>query len=438
MRKLDLSILVLVAGLVAGAPAFAEIGALDDVPAATLLLPHFSVDLDNPGGLTTLISINNASEAPAIAHVTVWTDLSIPTLAFNVFLTGFDVYTLNLRDLFTGGMTPLTSHNQTSISPRGAFSITTNPVSGVGPGSVSCNGQLPLPPLPAQHIAHLRAAHTGQASPIFGGLCSGVEHGDNVARGYVTVDSANFCTLDQPTGVGYFIAGGLGAASNLNQLWGDFFYVDPDNNFAQGEMLVHLEASDALGAANYTFYRRYSGGADQREGLASTWASRFLNGGAFSGGTELIAWRDSKRTIFPFSCALVAPAPYPLGHSQVVSFDEEENPDIPIPPPFFPPLPPGNNNPFPWEANRTRVGGPDFPVAVPFGWIYMNLNTAVPGSQVPFEPLTQSYVMALHSASGRFSVGYGGLSFDNVTDPAAATNLILPECDGPPDPPGCF
>lgn len=293
----------------------------------------------------------------------------------------------------------------------------------MGPGSTSCNGQLPLPPLPAGHIAHLRAAHTGQPSAFYGGLCSGAAHGDNVARGYVTVDSVNFCTLDPPTGVGYFIAGGFGAANNLNQLWGDYFYVDPDDNFAQGEMLVHLEASNALGAGNYTFYRRYSGGSDQREGLATTWATRFLNGGPFTGGTELIVWRDSKRTISPFSCALAAPAPFPLGHQQVVAFDEQENPDVSVPP-FFPPLPP--HFPFPWEANRTPVGSFDLPVPTSFGWIYMNLNHPVPGSQVPFEPLTQNYVGTLHSAQGRFSVGYGGLSFDNVTDPALATNETLP------------
>jgi hypothetical protein len=94
--------------------------------------------------------------------------------------------------------------------------------------------------------------------------------------------------------------------------------------------------------------------------------------------------------------------------------------------------------PFPWESNRTRVGGPDFPVAFNFGWIYMNLNTAVAGSQVPFEPVAQSYLVGIHSAEGRFSVGYGGLSFDNVTDPAGASFVTVPQCDGFPDPNGCF
>lgn len=51
-------------------PARAEIGTIDAVPAATLLLPYFEVDLTNPNGITTLFSVNNASASAAVAHVT--------------------------------------------------------------------------------------------------------------------------------------------------------------------------------------------------------------------------------------------------------------------------------------------------------------------------------------------------------------------------------
>ncbi|HXO29718.1 MAG TPA: hypothetical protein VOA80_20365, partial [Thermoanaerobaculia bacterium] len=53
--------LVLAVLLLAAAPAMAVICTIDAVPAATLLLPYFEVDLNNPNGLTTLFSINNAS-----------------------------------------------------------------------------------------------------------------------------------------------------------------------------------------------------------------------------------------------------------------------------------------------------------------------------------------------------------------------------------------
>ena len=416
--------------------AFAVVGAIDDVPAASLLLPYFAVDLNNPQALTTLFSINNASAAPAIAHVTLWTDLSVPTLDFNVYLTGYDVVTFNLRDLFENGITPSTSHDDVTVSPVGVFSLTTNPVSGVGPGSVSCDGQLPLPPLPGTLLNHIRNAHTGQASAVFGGDCSGVDFGDNIARGYITIDNVNFCTLDFPGDAGYFITGGAGAANNINQLWGDYFYVDVANAFAQGETLVHLEADDTLGAANYTYYYRYSSGADQREGLASTWATRYATGGAFSGGTDLVVWRDAQRSIAPFTCGTI-PSPYPLAQNQIVIFDEEENPDVPATTPFSPALPGTSLIPFPWEANRTEVGGANFPVPFNFGWLYLNLNTTITGSVVPFNPIVQNHVSTIMDADGLFSVGYDGIALDNVTDPAMAVDVLLPVCDGSPDPAGC-
>src|SRR5436309_9338206 len=86
-----------------GRPAGAVICTIDDVPAATLLLPYFEVDAANGSGITTLFSINNASATAVLAHVTVWTDLSVPVLDFNVYLTGYDVQSLNLRDILING-----------------------------------------------------------------------------------------------------------------------------------------------------------------------------------------------------------------------------------------------------------------------------------------------------------------------------------------------
>src|SRR5262245_9397189 len=66
-------------------------------PAATLLLPIFDVNLTAAAGAgeTTLFTITNVSNAPQIAHVTVWTDWSFPILDFNIFLTGYDVQAVN-------------------------------------------------------------------------------------------------------------------------------------------------------------------------------------------------------------------------------------------------------------------------------------------------------------------------------------------------------
>src|SRR4029077_842888 len=119
-------LLAMIGLMMAAGQARAVICTGDDVPAATLLLPYFEVDGTNPNGVTTLFSINNASATAILAHVTVWTDLSYPVLDFNVYLTGYDVQSINLRDILLNGVLPQTaSAGQDpgdSISPKGPFS----------------------------------------------------------------------------------------------------------------------------------------------------------------------------------------------------------------------------------------------------------------------------------------------------------------------------
>ena len=103
---------VILALLLAGSaarsrPASAAVCHLESVPAATLLLPYFEVNLNDPNGLTTLFSVNNASATAVLAHVVLWSDLSVPVLAFT---TGGIVYpTLYLLGWasFTGHGSPL-------------------------------------------------------------------------------------------------------------------------------------------------------------------------------------------------------------------------------------------------------------------------------------------------------------------------------------------
>ena len=430
MSRLWVSCL-LAALLTFATPALAAIGTSDDVPAATLLLPYFEVDLDDPNGVTTLMSVNNASASAVLAHVVLWSDLSIHVLDFNIYLTGYDVQSINLRDVLVGGNLPLTASDgqdpYDSISPQGPASQDVN--------FASCEGVLPLenPALDGTYLDHVQSALTGQPSVLFfGGLCAGVDHGDRIARGYVTVDAVDKCSIDFPQDPGYFVDGGAmdpdgpGTATNQNVLWGDYFYIDAEQSFAQGETLVHIEATGpstspgGLGSANYTFYYRYSGGADNREGLGSVFAARFIDGGEFDGGTNLIVWRDSKRSILPFSCVLVAPAPFPLGQNQIVVFDEEENLEVPEGCTISPCPPEEALIPFPWEAQRTKVRGLTLPATPNFGWIFLNLNYTVAGSQVPFDPLMQNWVSVTMDAKGRLSVGFDAIQLGNVTDPATA------------------
>jgi hypothetical protein len=426
--------------------AAAEIGTIDNVPAATLLLPYFEVDLDNENGVNTLFSINNASATATLAHVTFWTDESIPTLDFDVYLTGYDVVTVSVRDVFNGILPRTASAGQDptdTISPQGPLSQDIN--------FASCAGRLPIPvPLPNPTIiTHLREAHTGDLSPVFG-ACAGANYGDEIARGYITVDVANACSLLFPNSPGYFVAGGGGIAGNRNQLWGDYFYVDNANNFAQGETLVHVEACDfpSVGQSaddcpfvpgDYTFYGRYVAGTaiDGREPLPTMHAVRYLLGGGFDGGTDLIIWRDSKTTPTgangPHNCASrVAWAP--LSQADIVAFDEfEDATDLCFQGDIVSPPTGGTDTCIPLETQRAAVDPANYNVpfgtapAPPydFGWLFLNLNTNTAAVGGIFADTAASWVTAVMSAQTRFSVGFDSIALDNALDTNPTSGVIL-------------
>ena len=428
MKKL-IACFALASLLALGGTAIAAIGTVDDVPAATLLLPYFEVSLDDQAGINTLFSINNASAAPALVHVTVWSDLSIHVLDFDVYLTGYDVFTQSLYDLFVNGNSPLTEdvNDGDDISPVGDFSF---------PNVAYPNCDLPYsePLLTALYVDHVQSSLTGQPSEVLlGGNCAGYDHEDRIARGYITMDVANYCDTAFPGDIGYFIDGGVGQAADDNVIWGDYFYVNTGENFAQGETLVHIEADPLLSIANYTFYYRFAtNGADDREGLGSSFAVRYLDGGPFDGGTSLLVWRDGKRNIDPeedgFNCNLQWPSPFPLGNHQVVIFDEDENPEIPETCQVSPCPPVDTLTPFPIEAQRTTVNGTEgftLPTTSSFGWFYLNLNFGVSGPvQTSFIDTMQNWVTVVMDASGRYSVGYDAIQLDNVTTLGA--DVILP------------
>ncbi len=418
MTKLVLGVFLLCA-LVLGSPARAVICTIDAVPAATLLLPYFEVDLNNPNGLTTLFSVNNASATAVLAHVTMWSDLSVPVLDFNIYLTGYDVHTINVRDLLAGAI-PVTASDgqdlQDNISPQGPKSQDIN--------FASCTGQLPPPALPANYIQHLALALTGKGSPLFGGLCSGRALGDNIARGYITVDTVNNCTLRLSSDITYF----LSDITFQNVLWGDYFYVNSAQSFADGDTLVHVEASltnpATTTAGRYTFYGRYVGwnALDHREPLGTTYAGRYVTGGDFSGGTSFVVWRDSKTNQNPFTCPALTGRPswFPLGQEGIDIFSETEQVNTPQTFPFSPQPPQQGIIPFPAESQRTLINGADFPVPFPFGWLYLDLNTTVSGNpNPPFDPAAaQAWVTVVMDARGRFSVGFSAIQLDSACAPS--------------------
>jgi hypothetical protein len=440
MKKL--SLVLMVVGLLAlGGQSFAELCTVDAVPAATLLVPYFEVDLDDDNGVDTFFSVNNASAAPALVHIIFWTDWTAPTIDFDLYLTGYDVQTISVRNTFAGNI-PITADDPNdqpddTISPhQGAHS--NNPhwdwnLDGPALGFTNCQNFFPFfnnPVIQGTALDRLTNGHTGNPIASLGGQCLGDDHGDNVARGYITLDNVSECSLvldPGDTDGPYFADGGTGIATNNNQLWGDWFLVDGTNNFAQGETLVHIEAADGFdgGVTAYTYYGRYLGatGVDNREPLGTSWGTRFLNGGVFD-QTQLIVWRDSTaNNVLPAGedCG-VGPDWFPLNETEVIAWNESED-AVEIC--FFTGgiiSPPDDEDPacFPYETARYNFG--DEPLDVPwnFGWAYLNLNLPpdAPTGDVDFPPpdgpLAQSYVSTIHSALGRFSVGLQAVELTNA------------------------
>jgi hypothetical protein len=373
---------------------------LADQPAATMLIPYFEVDLGDPAGQTTLFSVNNASAKSTLARVVLWTNWGVPTLAFDVYLTGYDVQTLNLRDLFAGKLpqTGPDTSNSGSLSETGTLFA--------GCGNTGSTGVSPQ--LGGTDMTWLRAAHTGQpvaTAPTT--QCAGsAAAGPNVATGYITVDAVNRCSpatvgtlVNTPANGTYFATGGTGLASDANVLWGDYTYINSKRNTSDGQTAVAIVADpDVFTGGDYTFYGRYVGfdGRDNRAPLSSLYYARYVDGGTFSGGTDLVVWRDNRRAaVAPTSCD-TAPSWSPLGEMQLVIFDEEENPrEV------------ANSNAFPLTTQKVHVGGATLPVAQPFGWMMLDLWHKD-------STHAQAWVSVIMSAEGRFSTGNEALRVDDL------------------------
>jgi hypothetical protein len=316
------------------------------VKAATLLLPYFDLDSRDlakpkPKRETTVISIMNLEPLAALARVTLWTDLSVPTLAFDIFLTGFDVEEVDLWQVFRGTL----------------------------PGGLApcVDGEEPVRQLSAEQALALRHAHAGLPDPANEALCSGVPHGDTLLRGYVTVDSIVTCSAAPvfPSDPGYFGAGGI--ASSDNALAGQYQVLGRKAKVAESGRLVAIEAMDGFfGPGDATFYGRYVGytGADAREPLSGSWGVRFKNDLLAKQSTELLVWRNSEAVQTPFDCSALGKFGwYPLGQEQLLLFDDQENPEQPTVPAAFPA-----------ETARVAVGGAAIPTTFSRGAAHLDLR----------------------------------------------------------------
>ena len=389
--------------LVYAAAARAEFGVPDPVPAATLLLPYFEVGLgDESDVVNTTFSIRNFGPAPVLAHVMIFTDLSVGTVAFDHVLPGFGSETFDLGAIFRNeASASLALSRDTPVeTPPPA------PVSSVFSDSFETGDIGRWSRIEARASEQTMAAyHTGETSDRTG-LCAGAETFDGRARGYVLIDATSDFAGDVfPETDGYFAAGGTGIAANDNVLWGEFELRRPENNFAFGERLMAIEAEDTKAnpakGAGPTFYARYvnGDGRDGRETLNTSWGARYLLGGAFS-ATSAMYWRDPEIAQQPFFCG-TPPAWLPLEINEIIVFNEDADGVVLA-----------ETEAFPRVCGLVGVGFAGLSTPFDFGWMYVDFGAV----STQGGPENQAVLLTSYDSQIGFSLGQYGAPFDDVAD----------------------
>jgi len=386
-------------------------------PAATLLLPYFEVDLDNPAGETTLFTITNTSNFDQIAHVTLWTDYTFPVIDFNIYLTGYDVQSINLYDVIARGVIAQTAGTGTAITKRGTYSDPNTAL------NLAACDRLPGP-LDRAYIERMQDAFTlGSVENL--GVIAGCNEVGNVhdnAVGYVTIDTADLCSTSLPTDPGYFTS----EIRFDNVLIGDYQQVNSSQNFAQGNPMVHIRAipeggePGSIAQVNFdrTFYSRFIGAAgagnviDRRQPLPSVFAARWIQGGATGFGTSYKIWREGD-TNQEGTCGTYEQTAV-TSVAEVVRFDEAENAvgDVPVSR-VSPPLTTENTLP---ETSRTSVADagtfPQLTTGAVGGWMYLNLD-----NEENDQTASQNWVVVSMRAEGRYSVDFDAAWLQNGCTP---------------------
>lgn len=358
-----------------GSLALAPLAHAGGTPAATLLLPYFEVQLPAaPGapvqGSTTWLTLTNAQRDATLTRVVVWSDLAVPVYGFNVHLERFATQRIDLQQVLIGNV----------------------PQTGGPDQPEKCEAYLPPPRPSAAEVAELQALLTGKPSPR-DGKCAGFDHGERIARGYVTVDVVNRCDkVSNPSLTGYFAPGGTGIASNANVLIGGALMLDPTKKSAIAVPVAHLTVpAKEIPEGVQTFYGRYVGktALDGRTALGSEFAAQYYAGtddALAPRATALFVWRDTQSPAADRFACQARPTWYPLAVTAITAVDLAGTPSVlPLP-----------SSPLPLAANRIRLGSSDLALPYDEGWLYLDLDLTEPKLEEP-----QSFVTVLYRSRGR-------------------------------------
>jgi hypothetical protein len=388
-------------------------------PAATLLLPYFEVDLDSRAGdgETTIFTVTNVGAQPQAARVTLWTGWAYPIISFNLYLTGYDVQSINLYDVIRRGQLAPDTNIGSTTSPIGELSETTNPRLEEDTCTTSSLPRV----LPQVILSRMQSAFTTGKVPQLGSApaCNAAGEVHRNAAGYLTIDVVGVCTGTMPTEPSYFTH----EIRYDNVLMGDYVQVNGNEDFAQGNPMVHIRAIPEGGTLAtrrktnlaHTFYSRLQPAVNQtsdaRQPLPSTFAARWISGGATGFETFFKIWREAPNA--PDAGCAFYPRNALLAY-EVVRFDEEENPetfspDIVVLPIAFDPTLPNSSLTDVTDESLYPTNTQD---AVA-GWMYMNLSSTATAK--PFA--TQNWITISMRAEDRFSADFDASALGNGCSP---------------------
>jgi hypothetical protein len=387
-----------------GSAAYAVECALDNVPASSLLFPFVQYDYAageaGNEGTTTLFAITNVSSEAQIVHITVWTDYSIAILDFNITLTGYDVQTINIRDILRDGTLPSadtganewedgTGNGNAGGTPwdDGPFSTFNELWGGALDGWFNSVG-LPDPEStavldcdPADWVSspiNYRAENMGVIPAVTLGVFKGYLDASQTAvtsyracnnwgssvvfpEGtwftnqepratwmYITADVVGACNKDLPDCDPVSYLESQAGVQMANVLLGDVLYLDTGNNYSEAFNAVHLEAFPFF--PNASFYERYHDGNANvyREPLPTAWGFRYMYSEAAQADTFIRAWKGSTNTSQiidlgddAFGPGVSSPGPSALYAESCIPYtyyawDEDENVNS-VGPGFIPP-----------------------------------------------------------------------------------------------------
>jgi hypothetical protein len=376
-------------------------------PAATLLLPYFEIDLQRiyGPGETTLVTVTNVSSVPQAARVTLWTDFAYPVISFNLYLTGYDVQSIDLYDVIHDGILPGASRANGDLSRADNQRLSEDTC-------IDLPAQLPQP-----LIARMIGAFTTGKVP---GACNAAGNPHVNAIGYATIDVVGACTGSLPTDRAYFTH----EIRFDNVLAGDYIQVTQSDDMARANPLVHIRAIPEGGEASTraktslprTFYSRLQRGAhttlDGRQPLPATFAARWVHGGWGGMETTFKIWRETAAT----AETLCSTYPGTLRSYEVVRFDEDENPEAFVPSGIQLPI-----VPYPVLIATSRVASDRIDLFAPntseaiAGWIYLNLDN---GGHATIA--SQNWVVVSMKSEGRYSSDSDAVSLGNGCTPVRA------------------